>query len=136
MERVGTRQSITEVEKISYKLCLAIGLFQCLALWPGVSRSGATIVGGMLLGLNRKIAAEFSFIMAVPVMCAAVGYDLLKSSSFLSLSDIPIFLFGFIVSFITAIIAIRFFMRILNSFTLAPFGIYRILLGALVLFLL
>ena len=136
IEKIGTRQTLTKVEEISYLMCVGIGCFQCLALWPGISRSGATIVGGMLLGLERKIAAEFSFLMAVPVMCAAVLYDLYKSSSFLTFNDIPLFLFGFVLSFFTAILAIRFFIALLGKYTLIPFGIYRILLGAIVLYIL
>ena len=128
----GRNEELTE---ITFAQCLGIGLFQCLSLWPGVSRSGATIVGGMLLGLQRKVAAEFSFIVAVPVMFAAVFYDLLKSIKLVSLSDLPVFAAGFLVSFAVALLAIRFFIALLDRLTLAPFGWYRILLGILVLLL-
>ncbi|MFP3471437.1 undecaprenyl-diphosphate phosphatase, partial [Micrococcus sp. SIMBA_144] len=79
------------LDDLTLKQAFSIGLFQCLALWPGFSRSGATISGGVLLGTNHKTAAEFSFILAVPMMVAASGYDLLKSYQFLSVSDLPVF---------------------------------------------
>jgi len=133
VERRNSVEHVQELEAISYRQCLGIGLFQCLALWPGISRSGSTIIGGMLLGLERKLAAEFSFLIAVPVMIAAVGYDLLRSMTFLEMSDLPVFTVGFLVSFVIAIIAIKFFLSLLVRFTLAPFGYYRIALGLLVL---
>jgi undecaprenyl-diphosphatase len=122
------------LEDISYGKCLTVGFFQCFALWPGISRSGATIVGSMLVGIDRTLAAEFSFLLAVPVMTAAVGFDLLKSLSILSLSDVPLFVLGFVAAFMFAMLAIRFFIALLNRWTLVPFGIYRIVLGALVLY--
>lgn len=124
---------IKKVDDLKPRDALLVGLFQCLAMWPGVSRSGATIVGGMLVGIERKTAAEYSFLAAVPVMCAATIYDLYKSRAFLSSSDIPIFLIGFVVSFISAWFAIRFFIRILGKYTLKPFGWYRIGIAALIL---
>jgi len=123
----------TSVEELTLRQCFGIGLFQCLALWPGMSRSGSTIIGGMLLGLERKLAAEFSFLAAVPIMCAAVGYDLLKSRVFLEAADIPFFALGFLVSFVVAVAAIRFFVAIVSRYSLIPFGWYRIALGILVL---
>lgn len=133
VEKRSGRARIHQLEKIGYTEALLIGICQCVSMWPGFSRSASTIVGGMLVGLERRVAAEFSFLVAVPVMTAAVGYDLLKSLSFLSFNDVRAFAIGFVVSFITAIIAIRFFMRLLATWTLKPFAIYRIVLGVLVL---
>ncbi len=120
---------------LSYLDCIKIGFFQCLAMCPGVSRSGSTIVGAMLLGCEKKMAAEFSFFLAVPTMFAAVGYDLYKSWRFLQPEHFPILAVGFVVSFIVAIIAIKFFIALLNRFSLKPFGYYRIIIGILILFL-
>ncbi len=114
------------VDALGWKEALAIGFFQCLAMWPGVSRSASTIVGGMMIGIERKTAAEYSFLAAVPVMCAATIFDIYKSRSFLEASDIPIFFIGFLVSFIAALFALRFFIRLLGRTTLKPFGWYRI----------
>lgn len=136
IERRQREPSVCDVSDITLKQCFGVGVFQCLALWPGFSRSGATILGGLLLGLERKVAAEFSFLLAVPVMCAAVAYDLLKTAAGFSLQDLPVFALGFVISFMTAIAAIRFFLSLLTRFTLAPFGIYRIVIGICVLVLL
>ncbi len=136
IERLKLSNKTTTVENLSLSQCFKIGLFQCLALIPGVSRSGSTIVGAMLVGVEKKVAAEFSFLVAVPVMCAAVGYDVLKSIHSLADIDLSVFAIGFIVSFITAILAIKFFLALLQRWTLARFGIYRIVLGAIVLWLL
>ncbi len=106
-----------------------IGLFQCLAMWPGVSRSGATIIGGMMIGMHRKVASEYSFLAAVPVMCAATIFDLYKSRDFLSAADVPIFLIGFVVSFISAWFAVKFFLRLISTHTLEAFGWYRVALS-------
>ena len=124
---------VTKLEQVSYKDSFIIGIFQCLALWPGMSRSGATIIGAMLIGFQRSLAAEFSFLIAVPVMCVAVAYDLIKSIDLIASDQIPIFALGFIVSFFVSIIAIQFFISILKRVTLRVFGIYRIVLGVIVL---
>ena len=131
----SSKQSIEELNQLSSKHALIIGVFQCLALWPGMSRSGSTIIGGLIAGLNRKLAAEFSFIIAVPVMVAAVGYDLYKDGVALTVEELKLFALGFFISFITAMLAIRFFLHLLNRWTLVPFGWYRIGLGILVLLL-
>lgn len=122
------------LDSLRPKDALLIGLFQCLSLWPGVSRAGATILGGMIIGTERKTAAEYSFLAAVPVMFAATGYDLLKSRSFLEAADIPFFALGFVVSFIAAWLAVKTFIQLLSRYTLSPFGWYRI--GAAILLLL
>lgn len=121
------------LDSLTAREALAVGFFQCLALWPGVSRSGSTILGGMAIGIDRKTAAEYSFLAAVPVMFAATGYDLLKSLSFLSAADIPVFTVGFVVSFISAWVAIKFFIRLLATHTLKPFGWYRIAVAVVIL---
>ena len=116
-----------KVSDISLKQALIIGICQCAALWPGMSRSGSTIVGGLLSGLSYKTAATFSFIIAVPVMIAAVSYDLLKSFMILTIVDIQLISIGFLVSFIVAYAAIKTFLKILVKYKLLPFAIYRII---------
>lgn len=121
------------LDSLTWREALAVGFFQCLALWPGMSRSGSTILGGMAIGIERKTAAEYSFLAAVPVMFAATAYDLLKSRSFLSAADIPLFLVGFVISFISAWLAVKFFIHLLASHTLKPFGWYRIAVAVIIL---
>lgn len=113
-----------------------VGLFQCLSLWPGTSRAAATIVGGMIAGLERQTAAEYSFLVAVPVMCAAVAFDLFKSRAILHAADVPVFALGFVVSFIAAAVAVKGFIRLLGSYTLSGFGWYRIIIAPLIWFFL
>lgn len=116
------------MDEITAKQAFGIGCFQCLALWPGFSRSASTIIGGMFLGLSRKGAAEYSFLAAVPIICAAALYDLLKSFSLFTAADIPAFLVGSVVAFVSAVAAIKTFIALLARFDLKPFAIYRILL--------
>lgn len=121
---------IDDISKISYKKAFFIGLFQSLAMIPGTSRSGATIIGGLLLGLNRKTAAEFSFLLAVPTMIIAVFYDLYKNFDVVSQSDgFGLMFTGFIVAFLFALVAIKTFLAFISRFSFTPFGIYRIALG-------
>ncbi|MCB0337294.1 MAG: undecaprenyl-diphosphate phosphatase [Bdellovibrionales bacterium] len=136
VDRRDQEPNTTDVDSVSYRQAVQIGLFQCLALWPGMSRSGSCIIGGRLCGLSNVIAAEFSFIVAVPVMIAAVGYDMLKSFSQFSPDNLTILMIGFVVAGFTAVLAIKFFLKLLASWNLAPFGWYRIILGILVLALL
>jgi undecaprenyl-diphosphatase len=117
------------LDSLTLRQALVVGLFQTLSLWPGISRSGATIVGGLVMGLDRKSAAEFSFLIAVPIMIAATGYDLLKIRTSLTADDALLFAIGFIVSFVVALITIAGFVRLLNRWTLAPFAWYRILVA-------
>jgi undecaprenyl-diphosphatase len=119
------------IDSISYKQAFQIGLFQCLALWPGFSRSGSTISGALLIGAGYKASAEFSFILAVPMMIGATGLDLIKSLNTLSTSDIPLFLTGFVTAFVVALLAIVFFLKLLQRVKLTPFAIYRFILAAL-----
>jgi undecaprenyl-diphosphatase len=122
------------LDRLTLSQALAIGLFQTLALWPGTSRAAATIVGGMLLGLDRKGAAEFSFLAAVPIMTAATGYDLLKMRDALTSADLAQLAIGFTVSFIAALMTIRTFIHILSRWSLAPFAWYRIVAAPLFYF--
>lgn len=121
--------------EISWLKALKIGFFQCIALVPGVSRSGATIIGGMVNQLDRKTAAEFSFFLAVPTMLAATGYKLLKSYKILESSHISLLLVGNVVAFIVAMVAIKFFIGILTKYGFKFFGYYRIILGGAILIL-
>lgn len=126
------KEKTFSLDEISPKLALGIGFFQCLALWPGFSRSAATIMGGMLLGAKRTVAAEYSFIAAVPIMFAATGYDLLKNYALFETRDIMFLSVGFCVSFISAWIAVKGFIYLLGKLTLRPFAIYRLILVPLI----
>lgn len=118
------------LDSLGWREAVWVGVFQCFALWPGMSRSGSTIIGGMLAGIDRKTAAEYSFLAAVPIMFAATFYDLYKSREFLHAGDAPLFAVGFLVSMVSAWIAIRFFIRFLANHTMKGFGYYRIVLAA------
>jgi len=122
------------VDDITYLQAFLIGVFQCLALWPGFSRSGATISGGMLMGISRFAASEFSFLLAVPMMMGATALDLYKSYSFLTLADLPMFATGFISAFIVALIAIKTFLAVIKRISFIPFAIYRFFVAIAVYF--
>jgi undecaprenyl-diphosphatase len=125
----------TTIDDITFKQAFGIGLAQIFSLIPGTSRAGATIIGGLLLKLDRKTSTEFSFLLVIPVMGAVSGYDLLKHyHEFVNLNYIP-FTIGFIVSFIIAYITIKSLLIFLERFTFIAFGIYRILFGIILLFL-
>lgn len=128
-DRLAKTPVCLTLDELTAKQALGIGLFQCLALWPGFSRSASTIIGGMLLGASRGIAAEYSFIAAVPIMFAATGYDLLKSWSMFTAADIPFFCVGMVGAFLSALLAIKIFVALLARVTLAPFAIYRLILA-------
>ena len=136
LERFKKAPRVESVDQITPGLALGIGIFQCLALWPGFSRSASTIMGGMILGAGRKTAAEYSFIAAVPIMFAATGYDLLKNWGGIGAEHLPFFAVGFAVSFVSALLAIKFFISVLGRIGLAPFAWYRLILAPLVFFLL
>jgi len=123
----------TVVEDVSYTQALWIGFAQIFALIPGTSRAGATIVGGLLSGLDRKTSAEFSFLLAIPVMATVSGYDLLKHYKDFADANWIAFLVGFIVAFLVAYITIKLFLAFLQRFTFVPFGIYRIIFGLILL---
>ena len=128
-ERYVSRRHSNTLDALTLGQAFGIGLFQVLALWPGTSRAAATIVGGMLLGLDRKGAAEFSFLIAVPVLFAASGYELIKMRSQLAFEDFLQLAVGFIVSFIVALIAVKGFVRFLEHGKLSPFAWYRIIVA-------
>ena len=123
-------------QEVTYKKGFFIGLFQVLAMIPGVSRSAATIIGGMAQKLTRKTAAEFSFFLAVPTMFAATLYKLYKNHEALTSDNIDILLFGNIIAFIVALFSIKFFINFLTKYGFKLFGWYRILVGAIILILL
>ena len=133
-KRPHTAPRYATLDDVTPRLALGIGFFQCLALWPGFSRSASTIMGGMLLGAKRALAAEYSFIAAVPIMIAATGYDLLKSWPLLSAADAPFFAIGIFGSFLSALAAIKIFIALVSRMTLIPFAIYRLILAPLVYF--
>ncbi|MFM1653536.1 undecaprenyl-diphosphate phosphatase [Brevibacillus sp. B_LB10_24] len=118
------------VDELSYKQAFTIGLFQCLAVIPGFSRAGSTISGGLLVGANHKTAAEFSFLVALPIMVGATGLDFMKSLHFLDTSDIPMFAIGFITAFVVAMCVAVLFLKILGKIGLTVFAYYRIVLAA------
>ena len=124
---------VDDVEKVSYKQALWIGIAQIFALIPGTSRAGSTIIGAMLIGLNRKASAEFSFLLAFPVMCATTGYDLLKHYKDFSDANLVVLGVGFITAFIVAYLTIKLFLKFLENFTFVAFGIYRIIFGTILL---
>ncbi len=127
--------TVTEVTAITLRQALLIGLAQVSALIPGVSRSGATIVGGLLTGLNRRAATEFSFYLAIPTLGAATLYDLVRSLDTLSSEDLGALLLGAAVSFVVAWMAIAWLLRFVQRNTFVSFGIYRIAAGVLILVL-
>jgi len=118
-----------DISAVSYKQSLLIGLFQSVAMIPGVSRSGASILGGLIAGLRRTTIVEFSFLLAVPTMLAAVGLDLLKSASSFSESNVVTLAIGFSTAFVVALLAIKFLLRFVQTHTFIPFGIYRIVVA-------
>ncbi|HYD92679.1 MAG TPA: undecaprenyl-diphosphate phosphatase, partial [Flavobacterium sp.] len=122
---------IDDLSQISYKQCLAIGTFQALAIVPGVSRSAATIIGGMALGLKRKTIVEFSFLLAVPTMFAASGFDLIQTGSNISNNEFGLLAAGFVVSFIVAWLSIKFLLSYVRRHDFTAFGIYRIVIAVL-----
>ncbi|MEH7086481.1 undecaprenyl-diphosphate phosphatase [Neobacillus drentensis] len=123
------RPKVQTVDQITYKQALTVGLFQCFSLWPGFSRSGSTISGGVLMGMSHRAAADFTFIMAVPIMAGASFLSLLKNWEYMTADALPIFIAGFISAFIFALLSIRFFLKLINKIRLLPFAIYRIVLA-------
>jgi undecaprenyl-diphosphatase len=131
--RLSRIEKITNVDDISLKTALLIGCCQMLALIPGVSRSAASIIGGLGLGLSRITAAEFSFFLAIPVMFAAVSYDIFKSWDYLISGDyIALMLTGFTAAFFTALVVIKMALGIINRYGFVPFAWYRIVIGFLI----
>ncbi len=133
IERLAPAPRVHRIDDMPPGLALRIGLAQTLALIPGVSRSGATIMGGMACGLSRQAATEFSFFLAIPVMFAATAYDLLKSWDHLSADSVGVFAVGFVAAFLSALAAIRFLLRFVSTHDFRPFAWYRIGFGLVVL---
>jgi undecaprenyl-diphosphatase len=129
VERFLRGRKSRPLETVTMVQAIGVGLFQVLALWPGTSRSAATIVGGMLLGLDRKGAAEFSFLIAVPVMLAVECYELMKMGHLFSAQDATNFMIGFVVSFIVAVMAVKTFILFLSKWSLVPFAWYRLIVA-------
>lgn len=132
MERCKKPPRCNTLDEVNLKTALGIGFFQCLALWPGFSRSAATIMGGMLLGLERKTAADYSFIAAVPLMFAAALFDLYKNFAGIGGEYVLFFAVGFCVAFFSALAAIKGFISVLGKFGFTPFAWYRLVLAPLV----
>jgi undecaprenyl-diphosphatase len=128
-----TPARIDAVEDMTAVDALKVGLVQCLAMIPGTSRSGATIIGGMLLGLSRKAATDFSFYLAIPTLIGAGAYSLYKERALLSVDDAPLFAVGLLVSFVSAWVCVRWLLRYISSHSFVPFAWYRIGFGLLVL---
>jgi undecaprenyl-diphosphatase len=133
IERTKPVERVPTVDSLTPRLAFGVGLAQVLALFPGVSRAGATILGGYLLGLSRTAATEFSFFLAVPVMFAATLLDLVSSRGALSAGDIPVFAVGFVVSFLSALVVIRAFLGFVARRDFTPFAWYRIAAGSALL---
>jgi undecaprenyl-diphosphatase len=128
-------KTINDVERVSLRQALTIGFFQVFALIPGTSRSGSTIVGGMLSGVSRKTSADFSFLLAIPTMLAASGYEMLKNIHSFSDTNGIVLAVGFVVSFVVAYITVKLFLKFVEKYTLNAFGIYRIIFGFILLYL-
>jgi undecaprenyl-diphosphatase len=129
----GTAVRVLDADDMSWKDALKVGLVQCLAMIPGTSRSGATIIGGMLLGLSRKAATDFSFYLAIPTLIGAGVYSLYKERALLSMADLPMFSVGLLFSFLSAWLCIRWLLRYISTHTFVVFAWYRIAFGIVVL---
>lgn len=136
VERRNRPPSTVSIDGITPKMALGIGMCQCFSLWPGFSRSASTIMGGMLLGARRDVAAEYSFIAAVPIMFAATAFDLYKSLDIIKAHDISFFLLGMGVSLVVALFAIKVFVSLVGRITLQPFAWYRLAIAPVVFWVL
>lgn len=128
--------AVSEIGKLSYPKAVLIGVFQSLAIIPGMSRSAATIIGGLLLGMKRYTIVEFSFLLAVPTMAAATALDLLKSAPVFTMDQFGLLAAGFLMSFLVAVVAIKFLLEFIKSHTFVSFGVYRIIIAVAVFFIL
>jgi undecaprenyl-diphosphatase len=129
IDKLPLAPAYTNVMDFPLSLCLKIGLFQCLALVPGTSRSGATIAGALLMGTDKRSAAEFSFFLAMPTMAGAFAYDLYKNRDMLSMDDAVIIGAGFIMAFISAVVVVRYLLEFVSKHGFAPFAWWRIFVG-------
>ncbi|MEG0397660.1 MAG: undecaprenyl-diphosphate phosphatase, partial [Cetobacterium sp.] len=134
-KKIENKAKVTSLKQLSYKLAFTIGFFQCLAMIPGTSRSGATIIGALLLGLSRGVAAEYSFFLAIPTMAGATLLKILKNGLTFNTQEWQLLGLGTIVSFVVAYVVIKWFMGYIKTKTFKVFGIYRVILGILVLLL-
>lgn len=135
-KKMGPRDAslVQDIDKMSLKQCLVVGFYQLLALWPGFSRSGSTMAGAMLAGVGRNVAAQYTFLMAVPLMFIACLFDLFKNLDKLGNGGAAELAIGFVTAFVTAYISVLWFLKFLKKSTLTAFSVYRILLAAVVLF--
>jgi len=133
IERQKPSNKIEEVEDITFKVALSIGIAQVLALFPGVSRSGATIMGGLLAGLSRKASTEFSFFLAIPTMLAATVFELAKNYKMLSFCDFEMLAAGFITAFLSALWVVNWLIKFVSRHDFKPFAYYRILFGGILM---
>lgn len=130
LDRMKKVPTYLDVNTYPWRVYFLIGLFQCLALVPGVSRSGATVAGGLLLGTDKRSAAEFTFFLALPTMGGAVAYDLFKSRDALDFSDVGLIAIGFVAAFLTALAVVRFLLDFVSRHGFAPFAWWRIAVGS------
>jgi undecaprenyl-diphosphatase len=130
VDRLVSKPRYHDVEVMPWLVYIGIGLFQCLSLIPGTSRSGATIVGAMVLGTDKRVAAEFSFFLAIPTMVGAFVFDLYKNRHVLSFADFPIIAVGFVVAFIVALFVVRYLLDFVSKNGYAVFGWWRLVVGA------
>jgi len=135
VERFGKFNGESDTDTLTWKKSVIIGCVQCLALWPGMSRSASAIIGGMVVGLSRKAAAEFSFLAAVPILAAAAIHDLFKAAAVFTADDIKLVIIGFVVSFFTALFTVKWFIAVVGRWSLRPFAYYRLIVAAVVLWL-
>jgi undecaprenyl-diphosphatase len=129
----GTAVTVHDVDAMTPMDALKLGLVQCLAMVPGTSRSGSTIIGGMLLGLSRKTATDFSFFLAIPTLIGAGVYSLYKESALLSMADLPLFAVGLVFSFLSALVCVRWLLKFISTHSFVGFAYYRIAFGVVVL---
>ncbi len=122
------------LDDMTYPQALAVGICQCFSMWPGISRAASTILGGLLCRMDRRVATEYSFLAAVPVMLAAVSYDLYKNWSVLRLNDLELFLVGFATSFVVAAVAVKTFIRLVQRWSLNPYAWYRLAITPFIFF--
>lgn len=133
IESKNKKPKTESIASLSYKTAFYIGLIQCLSMIPGTSRSAATIIGAMILGASRVVAAEFSFFLVIPTMIVASGYSLIKYRALLDASQISVLATGFIVSFIVALISVKFLINYIRKNNFKPFGWYRVVLGLIII---
>jgi undecaprenyl-diphosphatase len=132
-KRAPVRPRVESVDDMTTLDAVKVGLVQCLAMIPGTSRSGATIIGGMLLGLSRRAATDFSFFLAMPTLIGAGAYSLYKDRALLSMADLPMFAVGLVFSFLSAWLCVRWLLRYISTHSFVPFAWYRIVFGVVVL---